>query len=110
MADISSIDRGTVDTGRHEYELVFVVRPTLGEEGLNTLNDRLAQTIGTQGGEITATELWGKRTLAYPIKKFFEGVYVLHQVAMPPQGTAELDRLLRFNEDVLRFLIMRTDE
>jgi small subunit ribosomal protein S6 len=95
---------------RNEYELVLVGRPTLGDDGLTALNDRVAQVITGQGGEITGTELWGKRTLAYPIKKFFEGLYVLHRVAMPPQGTMEVDRFLRFNEDVIRYLIVRTDE
>jgi small subunit ribosomal protein S6 len=95
---------------RNEYEVVVVARPTLGEDGLTALNDRVAQVVAGQGGEVTGTELWGKRTLAYPIKKLFEGVYVLHRVALPPQGTAEVDRFLRFNEDVIRYLVVRTDE
>jgi small subunit ribosomal protein S6 len=98
------------EIGNHEYEVVLVARPTLGDEGMAALNDRFAQAITTQGGEVTGTEMWGKRTLAYPIRKFFEGIYVLHRVAMPPQGTAEVDRLLRLNEDVLRYLVLRTDE
>lgn len=95
---------------RNEYEVVIVARPTLGEDGLTALTGRITQVIAGQGGEVTATELWGKRTLAYPIKKFFEGVYVLFRVGMPPQGTAEVDRFLGFSEDVIRFLIVRTDE
>ncbi len=98
------------DTALHEYELVFIVRPNLGDEGVTTLNGRVAQLITSQSGQMQSTELWGKRTLAYPIRKFYEGVYVLHRFAMAPQGTGELERLLRFNEDVLRYLIVRTDE
>jgi small subunit ribosomal protein S6 len=98
------------DVLRNEYEVVLVARPTLGEEGLTALNDKLAQVIANQGGEVLGTEIWGKRTLAYPINKFFEGVYLLHRVALPPQGTAEVDRSMRFNEDILRYLILRTDE
>lgn len=100
----------TAEIGKHEYEVVVVARPTLGEDGMTALNERLAQTIAGQGGEVTGIEVWGKRTLAYPIRKFFEGIYVLHRVAMPPQGTNEVDRLLRFNEDVIRYLVIRTDE
>jgi small subunit ribosomal protein S6 len=95
---------------RNEYEIVYIAKPTLGEDGVQALNDRFAAVIGGQNGEITATEMWGKRTLAYPIEKFFEGVYILSRVAMPPQGTIEVDRMLRLNEDVLRHLIVRTDE
>ena len=97
------------ETNRHEYEVVLVARPNLGEDGLAALTERLTAAIAAQSGEVTATDLWGKRQLAYPIAKFFEGVYMLHRVAMPPQATAEVDRLLRFNEDVLRYLIVRTD-
>jgi small subunit ribosomal protein S6 len=98
------------DTALHEYELVFIARPNLGEDGVAALNGRLAQLIAGQSGQIQSTEIWGKRTLAYPIRRFFEGVYVLHRLAMAPQGTTELERFLRFNEDVLRYLIVRTDE
>jgi small subunit ribosomal protein S6 len=98
------------ETNNHEYELVFVARPNLGEEGVAALTDRLNQVIAGQAGTVQGVEMWGKRTLAYPINKYFEGIYVLNRISMPPQGTAELDRLLRFNEDVLRYLIVRTDE
>ncbi len=54
--------------------------------------------------------MWGKRTLAYPIKKLFEGHYVLHRFEMAPNGTGEIDRLLRYNENVLRYLLIRLDE
>lgn len=98
------------ETNNHEYELVFVARPNLGEEGVTALSDRLSQVVAGQAGTVQGVEMWGKRTLAYPINKYFEGIYVLNRISMPPQGTAELDRLLRFNEDVLRYLIVRTDE
>jgi ribosomal protein S6 len=48
-------------------------------------------------------------TLRAPIDRFFEGVYILNRVAMPPQGTAEVDRVMRLNEDIIRFLIVRTN-
>ena len=99
-----------IETALHEYELVFIARPNLGDEGVAALNGRLAQLIASQSGQMQSTELWGKRTLAYPIRKFFEGIYVLHRFTMAPQGTNELERGLRFNEDVLRYLIVRTDE
>jgi len=95
---------------KHEYEIVYIAKPTLGEDGVTALGDRFAAVVAGQQGEITAIEPWGKRTLAYPIEKFFEGVYILNRVALPPRGTVEVDRMLRLNEDVLRHLIVRTDE
>jgi small subunit ribosomal protein S6 len=97
-----------IDT--HSYELVYVVRPDLGDEGISALNDRLKNIVTAQGGVIQGTELWGKRNLAYRIGKNSEGFYVLHRYAMLPKGSEEVDRLLRYNEDVLRYLVIRTDE
>ena len=100
------------DTGTEtrEYEMVYVTQPDIGDDGLRQLSDRLTQTISSQHGAISATETWGKRTLAYPIDKYFEGHYVLQRFQMAAAGTEELDRLLRLNENVLRYLILRTDD
>lgn len=94
----------------HEYELVYIIQPEVSESGLNALNERITTLITNENGEMIGTELWGRRTLAYPIKKFFEGHYILHRFSMAPQGTAELDRTLRLNEDVIRYMLIRTDE
>lgn len=93
-----------------EYELVYILQPEISEEGISDLNDRVAGMVAQQEGEGLVTELWGRRTLAYEINKRWEGVYVLHRFQMTPQGTNEVDRILRFNEDVLRYLLVRTDE
>ncbi len=98
------------DSEKREYELVYIVQPNVDDQGLSSLNERLSQVIAGQKGEITATELWGRRTLAYPINRYFEGHYVLQRFQMAPEGTAELDRFLRFTEDVIRHLLVRTDE
>ena len=95
---------------RHEYELVYIVQPEVSDDALTSFNERVTELIGAQNGEVTGTELWGKRTLAYPIRKQFEGHYVLHRFEMAPTGTPELERMLRFSEDVLRYLVIRTDE
>ena len=97
-----------VDT--HSYELVYVVRADLGDDGIGALNNRLTQAITAQGGQIQNTELWGKRNLAYRVGKYSEGYYVLHRYDMLPKGSTEIDRLLRYNEDILRYLVIRTDE
>lgn len=98
------------DSDLREYELVYILQPDLDEQGVTGINDRLGQIVTDQAGSITTTELWGRRTLAYPIGKFFEGIYVLQRFQMQPEATGELDRLLRFNENVIRYLLIRTDD
>lgn len=98
------------DGKNHEYELVFITQPDVDDAGLEAINERVSQFIAAENGEIEATELWGRRPLAYPIQNHMEGNYVLQRFEMDPGATDELQRLLRFNEDVIRFLLIRTDE
>ncbi len=98
------------DTKLREYELVYIIQPNLDEEQIRSLDGRLAQVVERAGGRITGTEVWGQRRLAYPIKKFLEGYYILHLLELPPEAVAEIERSLRLSEDVLRYLIVRTDE
>lgn len=93
-----------------QYELVYVLQPQLDESGVNSFDGRVCDVITTQGGGDIVTEVWGKRTLAYPINRFYEGVYILHRFQMPPAGADEVDRLLRYSEDVMRYLLMRNDD
>jgi small subunit ribosomal protein S6 len=95
---------------QREYELVYALLGSLDDEGVRNFNERLNQVVTTQSGTVTTTEIWGRRTLAYPIGKNFDGIYVLERFQMPPSGTAEVDRFLRFNENVIRYLLIRTDE
>ena len=98
------------EQSQNEYELVYVLQPDLNEDGLMGVHDRIEQIVSSQNGEPVVTEIWGRRVLAYPIRKHFEGQYVLQRFQMDPEGTVELDRFLRFNEDVIRYLVLRTDE
>jgi small subunit ribosomal protein S6 len=93
-----------------EYELVYVLQPGLDDTALQGFEKRMADLIAAQGGTDVVTEPWGKRNLAYPIERYFEGYYILQRFLMPPAGTEEVDRRLRFSEDVIRYLLMRTDE
>jgi small subunit ribosomal protein S6 len=100
----------TASTDIRQYELLYILQPNVEQTAMAELTNRLTQAITGQQGEILGTELWGKRNLAYTIQKYGTGHYVLHRFQMNPAGTAELDRLLRFNENVIRYLIMRDDE
>lgn len=98
------------DVNLHGYEVVYVAQGGLDDEGVKALNERFAQTVTNYGGQMGNTEPWGRRNLAYPIKKNFSGHYVLQRFQMPPAGTNEVERFLRLNEEVIRYLVVRTDE
>jgi small subunit ribosomal protein S6 len=104
-----SSDLATLEDQR-EYELVFVLVGNLDDEAVRNVNERLNQVITSQSGTVNATEIWGRRTLAYPIGKNFDGIYILERFQMPPSGVEEVERHLRFNENVIRHLLIRTDE
>ena len=94
---------------QHEYELVYVLLGNLDDEAVREFNERFNQVVTSQQGTINTTEIWGRRTLAYPIGKNYDGIYVLQRFQMLPVGTEELERLLRFNENVIRHLLIRLD-
>lgn len=93
-----------------KYELVYVLQPALDDPSVQAFDARLREVISGQGGSDIVSEMWGKRNLAYRIERYTEGYYILYHFQMPPTGTAELDRVMRFNENVIRYLLMREDD
>ncbi|GAP15026.1 SSU ribosomal protein S6P [Longilinea arvoryzae] len=87
------------------YEVILIAQPDLDETALNGVIEKTKGWITEAGGTIDKVDLWGKRRLAFAIRKQREGQYVLIQAQMAPNYTAELDRNLRFLEPVMRFLI-----
>ena len=85
-----------------EYELMFIVHPDLDENSFNEVVTKVTGWITEDGGEVAKTEVWGKRPLAYPLRKQREGQYVLMHAKMSPKLGATLDRNLRYLEPVLR--------
>jgi small subunit ribosomal protein S6 len=92
------------------YELVFIVQPEMEEEPLTKLVDKISETISDLEGQVHQVEPWGKRRLAYSIKKNREGSYFLMQIELPSSAIRSLERSLKLMEDVIRHLIVRTDE
>lgn len=90
----------------HEYELVFIAKADLDETSLNDVINRVKTWITDGSGEIVKVDLWGKRRLAYPIRKQTEGIYVLLDVNMDPKLGVTLERNLGLNEAILRFLLI----
>lgn len=87
------------------YEVILIVQPDLDEVALNGVIEKTKSWITDAGGSIDKVDQWGKRRLAFAIRKQREGQYVLIQAQMAPTYTAELERNLRFLEPVMRFLI-----
>ncbi len=91
------------------YELTYVLRP-LDDAALAATTERINNMIATSGGEIVARNDWGKRHLAYPIKKLNEGIYSSLQLNLPPTAVRTIERALQLNDDVLRYLVIRVEE
>lgn len=96
--------------GMRPYELVFIVAPQQDDEKVQAQIDTVTKRIAGYGGEVTKLSIWGKLKLAYPIKKFREGHYVVVQMQMPAEAVKQLDRDLLISENVIRHLIVRLDE
>jgi small subunit ribosomal protein S6 len=92
-----------------EYEIVVIIHPDLDENALNELVKRISGWITEDGGEITKTDLWGKRELAYMIRKQKQGQYVLLFTKMDPKLGVTLERNLGYLESVLRYMIVACD-
>jgi small subunit ribosomal protein S6 len=88
-----------------DYEVVFIIHPDLDENAVKGVIEKVQTWITDAGGSIVKTDIWGKRRLAYIIRKQREGQYVFVQAQMAPAFTNELERNLRFLEPVMRFLI-----
>ncbi len=93
-----------------EYELVFIVHPDLDETATNEVVEKIKGWITEAGGSVNKVDPWGKRQLAYPIRKQNNGQYFLLNIQIAPSFVTELERNLRFLEPVMRFLITSTDE
>jgi len=92
------------------YENVFIARQDISSAQVDTLADTFTQLIADQGGEVKKRESWGLRNLAYRMNKNRKGHYVLFNIDAPAAAIAELERMMRINEDVLRYLTIRVDE
>jgi small subunit ribosomal protein S6 len=92
------------------YELMFIVRPDMTEEDLDKLLSMLQSIVPASGGSIVKVDKMGKRRLAYTVKRFHEGIYVLMVVEGGGAVIHELERRLRVTEQVIKFLTVRADE
>jgi len=93
-----------------EYELMYIVRPTVAEDELPTVSDRVDTMVGNLGGEVVEKNPWGKRRLAYPIQNHEDGYYVVEKLKMAPNRTRDLEEQLRIYDEVIRHILVRQGE
>ncbi len=88
-----------------KYELVCVIQPDLDETAFNGVLDRVKGWVTESGGSVDKVDLWGKRRLAYAIRKQHEGNYVLFNLSLQPTVIAALEQNLRYTETIMRHLL-----
>jgi len=89
----------------HKYELVCLIQPDLDETALNGVIDRVKGWVTETGGSVDKIDLWGKRRLAYAIRKQRDSQYVLFNLSLPPTKTSALEQNLRYTETVMRHML-----
>ncbi len=92
------------------YEVMYIGTPESTDDDITKLNEAIQQLIEKEGGSVVKTDAMGKRKLAYPIKKKTEGHYTLFEIEGSGQEIAELERRMRVNDTVMRFITVRVDE
>lgn len=92
-----------------DYELAFIVMPTLDDDGVKAVVEKVSQFVKTTNGEVTSVDVWGRRTLAYAIKNQREGTYVLFQAKMFPSAIGEVERNLKLSEEIIRYLLVKVE-
>ncbi len=92
------------------YESVYIARPDISTAQVDALTENLTSIVGENGGTVTKNEYWGLKNMAYRIKKNRKGHYTLLNIDGPAAAIGELERNMRINEDVLRYMTIRVDE
>ena len=94
----------------NKYESVLIARQDLGASQVNNIVSDMSKVIADQGGEVVRVDNWGLKNLAYRIKKNRKGHYVLLNISAPAQAIAEYERLLRVNEDIIRYMTVKVED
>jgi small subunit ribosomal protein S6 len=91
----------------NNYETLFIIKPDLKEDDIKNLFKVIGETVTKHGGQITKEESWGKKQLAYPIKKVKEGYYYKLDFTAEPASIVKLEEIYKLNADILRTMITR---
>lgn len=93
-----------------DYELVAIINPEVDEEGMSKIMEKVAQSINSRNGVVGEMKNWGKRRLAYPVKKFMEAEYVLARFKLMPKSVKELEAEIGASGDILRYLVVKVED
>ena len=92
------------------YESVLIARQDLGASQVNEIVSSMSDVIKAEGGEVVKVDNWGLKNLAYRIKKNRKGHYVILNIAAPASAIAEYERVMRVNEDIIRYMTIKVEE
>jgi small subunit ribosomal protein S6 len=93
-----------------KYETFLIIDPDLTEDAYNLASEKLKGVVNANGGTVLTYVPWGKKRLAYPVKKRSQGLYVLMEYGGGPELVAELERNMRLDERVLKFITVKLDD
>ena len=92
-----------------DYELIYIVSPELDDDALESRVEGISKFIAGRDGVVSDSQRWGKKKLAYPLKHFLEGNYVLTKFKISPARCKELEASLKISEEILRHLLIKPD-
>jgi len=92
-----------------QYEVMAIIDPDVDERQIQPIIDKYSKVITDAKGTVDATDIMGRRRLAYPINKKTDGIYVVFNISSEPAAVAEMDRLMTIDEQFMRTKVMRTD-
>jgi small subunit ribosomal protein S6 len=101
------VQRVVEDKRLQDYELVYIISPDVAEEALETQVNGISEFITSCDGVIESVDKWGKKKLAYPLKHYLEGNYVLTKFRISPARLKEIEANLKLSEEVLRHLLVK---
>lgn len=91
------------------YELIYIVSPGVTDEGLPTIMSKVNDSVVKTGGNVREVTQWGRKKLAYPIKKFREGNYIFARLEMKPAATKDIEANLKLSNEVIRHLLIKSN-
>ena len=91
------------------YEHIFLARQDVAAQQVEAMADQFKGVIESNGGKVEKTEMWGVKSLAYRIKKNRKAHFTMFNLDAPPAAVSEMERQMRINEDILRFMTVRVD-
>ena len=93
-----------------DYELMIVFDPDLEDAAVEAMTGRVSSLVSQRGGTVNTNEAWGRRRLAYPIGRHRDGIYWLMRFDVEPAAVADIERMLKLSEAVIRHLVVRQEQ